>query len=179
MYSVDKELMCIQGLDTMPVPNWPGYRVSTSGVVFSCRTCAGKLSNNWKKRKLSDNSSGCLCVTLWNCRKHYHITVNRLVLEAFVRLPLEGEWALHKNGNILDNRLSNLYWGTPVASGSARKEHGTTAKGESNGRCKLSDLDVSHIKRMREETGLSYQRIADAFNMSQAQVIRICKGQSR
>lgn len=41
-----------------------------------------------------------------------HTLVHRLVLTAFVGPPPEGTEGCHENGESLDNRLTNLYWGT-------------------------------------------------------------------
>lgn len=159
------------------IPNWSGYRVNNRGVVQSCRTNQGELSEQWKVKSLLIDKDGYLKLVLHNCGKTKFIGVHSLVLQAFVRLPRFGEMALHRNGKRTDNRLENLYWGTAKDNATDRDRDGTTALGEKNGNCKLSSAEVKQIKNIRDKIGLSYGKIAQQFNVSKRQVMRICKGQ--
>lgn len=51
--------------------------------------------------------------------------VHRLVLEAFVGPCPDGMETRHRDGNLFDNRLSNLKWGTPSENARDRVTHGT------------------------------------------------------
>jgi hypothetical protein len=50
----------------------------------------------------------------------------------------------HLDGNRSNNRLDNLAWGTPLENGADKARHGT-AKGERNGRAKLTAAKVRRI----------------------------------
>jgi hypothetical protein len=68
-------------------------------------------------------------------RRHYRVTVylrgrktiwvHQLVAEAFVGPRPEGKEVCHRNGNGLDNRPSNLRYGTHQENMLDRREHGT------------------------------------------------------
>lgn len=51
--------------------------------------------------------------------------VHRLVLEAFVGPCPPGMWGLHGPGGSTDNRLENLYWGTPLRNAQDKVRDGT------------------------------------------------------
>lgn len=52
-------------------------------------------------------------------------SVHSLVCEAFYGpAPKHKPWALHRNGDHLDNRPENLYWGTPKENSQDAKRHG-------------------------------------------------------
>jgi hypothetical protein len=57
-------------------------------------------------------TTGRLCTKLGQYYEGVNQAIHRLVLETFVGECPEGNEALHNNGNYLDNRLSNLRWGT-------------------------------------------------------------------
>jgi hypothetical protein len=110
---------------------------------------------------------------------HKHDGVHELVLLAFIGPRPDGYYGCHKNGNRADNRLDNLKWATPTENQEDRVRHGNDQIGENNGSVKLSDKQVGEIRKMREETGLSYRKIARKFNASTSNVHLICTGQSR
>lgn len=72
--------------------------------------------------------------------------VSHLVCTAFNREVAKGEVLIHKNRNILDNRASNLAWGTK-------------SKSFKNG---LSKRDVITLLRMRRN-GATQKKIAERF----------------
>jgi len=60
-------------------------------------------------------------VSLWRDNKYKRFSTHVLVLEAFVGPRPEGMWGLHGKGGCLDNRVENLYWGTPSRNNFADK----------------------------------------------------------
>ena len=63
--------------------------------------------------------------------KNYALRLNRVVLFAFEGEPAgEDMQACHANGNRQDNRLSNLYWGTPEQNYADRSRHAAERKAE-------------------------------------------------
>ena len=80
----------------------------------------------------------------------------------------------HLCGERLCIRPSHLGLGTNGENMTDRDKHGATAKGESNGNSKLSDVQRGEI-RDRHYSGESYRDIADSYPVSHVQVYRICR----
>lgn len=92
------------------------YEVSDLGRVRSIDrtyTRVDGITVTWKSKVLTGTPGpwGHLYVTLG--RKSKHRMIHQLVLEAFVGPRPEGHFACHRNDVREDNRLENLYWGTP------------------------------------------------------------------
>lgn len=78
------------------------YEVSEDGVR-SLRT--GKLLSPGKGRYVVYGLSR----DGWSTNRAFHI----MLLEAFVEPRPKGKWGLHRDDDKTNNRLDNLYWGTP------------------------------------------------------------------
>jgi len=53
----------------------------------------------------------------------------------------------HTNGNMFDNRISNLRWGTSLENNSDKARHGRPHSGERNRNARLTDEGVRAIRR--------------------------------
>lgn len=65
--------------------------------------------------------------------------VHRLVLEAFEGPCPDGHEAAHEDGDTSHNWRENLRWKTHADNDADKDRHGTRAKGEGNGRAKLTE----------------------------------------
>jgi len=157
------------------VPNWPGYRVSNTGILQSCRNHGGRLTNNWRVKKPSMSRDGYKMIGLHNKRKILFTSIHSLVLSAFIGPRPIGLQACHNNSNKKDNTLLNLRWDTPKANIADRDKNGPTSQGERNGRAKIKSASVRHVRRLRRE-GMSFMKIAMRFGISKRQVMRIVTG---
>lgn len=72
--------------------------------------------------------------------------VHTLVLEAFSGPRPSGTLCRHINGNPLDNRVSNLVWGTQSENMADALRHGTATVGSKNGAAKFTDDQVRSIR---------------------------------
>lgn len=92
------------------------YQVSDRGKVRS-------LTRLGKKGAVPRRTTGgYLLVSLRNMDRVETCRVHRLVLEAFVGPSPEGKnYACHRNDIPDDNRLENLYWGSPKDNANDRK----------------------------------------------------------
>ena len=57
---------------------------------------------------------GYLYCRLWNGRRQRNVPIHRIVAETFIENPDAKPWINHKDGNILNNHMSNLEWVSPV-----------------------------------------------------------------
>ncbi len=103
--------------------------------------------------------------------------VHRMVLRTFVGEPPPGHIARHLNGNKLDNRLSNLDWGTPQDNSDDKWTHGTMPLGERCGSSRFTRAEVLEIDRRLREGETAY-RIAKDHGCYQSTIDYIRRGQT-
>lgn len=135
------------------IPSYEGlYQVSDLGRVKSLPKAvldpSGRV-RNYGERVLKQqpvNKYGHLKVGLYKEGVRTEILVHRLVLMAFVRLPWDGEEALHGDGNPTNNMLENLKWGTSKDNSDDCRNHGKIAVGEQLPQTKLSVEEVLLIR---------------------------------
>lgn len=78
------------------------------------------------------------------------VKVHRMILLAFIGPPLDAdEQGCHLDGNVDNNRLENLAWGTAKTNAQHRRLHGTNAEGARAGLSKLTD---NIVRELRQET---------------------------
>lgn len=129
------------------IKDCPGYRISNTGIVQSCRSTGdGHFRSAWKTLKPTDRK-GYLRVSMRRAGKKYCIGVHQLVLFNFVGPCPDGMECRHLNGNAHDNRLENLKWDTHKANYEDQITHGTVALGERNGKSKLTADLVIELRR--------------------------------
>lgn len=103
------------------VPDWPGYTVTTDGVVRGPQ----------RELKASPMKSGHRRICLRQGRtgapgsRQRWVFVHVLVLEVFVGPCPSGMEGCHANGDPSDNRLVNLRWDTHSANMRDAMRHGT------------------------------------------------------
>jgi hypothetical protein len=99
------------------IPSFEGrYQVSSNGRVKSLgRFISNKYNSYYKEGKILSNSTdkdGYKFIIIRQGGIHKNLRINRIVLMAFVRMPVEKELAMHLDDNPANNALSNLMWGT-------------------------------------------------------------------
>jgi hypothetical protein len=108
----------------LPVLDWPGYEVSDHGRARSVdrvvrgahgepKRLKGKLLSLVLAGSSKPGGRYYACV-LYRDGKRRQVAVHNLVLEVFVGPRPEGMWGLHRDDDPANNRLENLYWGTPT-----------------------------------------------------------------
>lgn len=143
------------------VPGVPGYRVGNDGSVWSCIENHGlvrTIGTSWRPLKIVTCGTHYPQVTLCRGGKRHVWAVHRLVLTTFVG-ESDGQEARHLDGNKYNNALSNLCWGTRRENMADMIRHGTSPRGQRNGRVKLREEDVRAI-RILSAGGWNTARIA-------------------
>lgn len=93
------------------------------------------------------------------------LRLNRLVLTLFDRPPVGDEQARHKNGDLTNNALYNLVWGTAKQNAADKVGHGTDPAGERNPAAKITNRDVQDIRKAYEThvgSDLSFAKLMTA-----------------
>ena len=103
--------------------------------------------------------------------KYKNMTIHRLVATHFLEPNTEKTIVNHKDGNKLNNNLSNLEWCTYSENTRHSYANGTSKgrKGEKHHLNKIKEEDVREIFRLRE-TGMTHKEISLEFNLSRQHV---------
>lgn len=104
--------------------------------------------------------------------------VHRLIALTFIPNPLSLPDVNHKDGNKQNNCVSNLEWVTRQENVKHAYSMGLahTYKGENHINAKFTNEEVLKIKELYK-CGISQQKIADFFNVSQPTIGRIIRGE--
>lgn len=152
------------------IPEYKDYEISNYGRVISelkntPRILAKNIICNryrvrlYKRENLSKSES-----------------VGRLVASIFIREPKENEVLFYRDGNPLNDHVSNIGWKTKSESvRTARNRHRYSHKGESNGMAKLGNLQVKEIRILLEK-GNPVKKISEDYGVSVDTVRRIKNG---
>lgn len=167
------------------IPGWEGlYQASTLGRVKSLNP--GKRIINKEgilKPILATNYKG-------NSKYYRHfITLRRkpvvkqyslgpLILFTFVRAAHEGEECRHLNDDSLDNRLTNLAWGTHRDNADDAVRNGAMSKGSSHVHSKLNEDQAKYIKETYDGKYGSIRSLAKQFNVTDGTVWFIVRGKT-
>lgn len=129
----------------LPVPDWEGlYEVSDMGRVrsLSRRRHPGRILKPTKTR-----DGFYWRVDLSRNGEQRTRLIHQLVLEAFVGPRPEGMVACHGPARSLDNRLSNLSYGTVSENNLDKARDGTVPRGMPGQAIKLTWEQVTEIRR--------------------------------
>lgn len=160
----------------LPVVGYEGlYEVSDTGLV---RSLPHKVARrHWKGemfihrlrgRRLKPhpgNGQGThLAVSLSKDGKVKRCQVHRLVLEAFVGPPPNGQECCHFDGKHSNNLLANLRWGTRAENAGDMARHGSK-KGEKHHGAKLTNAKVRRIRRAYAD-GAGISELAERYGVT-------------
>ena len=136
-----------------PIPGWEGYySVSDCGRVRSearvmMRRNGRKIPIRERILKPYLGKRGYFVVYLKHYKNKFARPVHVLVALAFIGKRPAGQDVRHLNGNPLDNRHTNLLYGTRVENIADSIAHGTKPRGEQCSRAKLTEQQVVSILR--------------------------------
>lgn len=148
------------------IPEYPGYEVTKTGQVRSWLRPGPnpELADEPQLKSARPDKDGYLRVSIKVAEgKYRRIGVHRLVALAWhPETHFEGAWALHNDGDKLNNHADNIRWGTPAENSSDRGIHGTFTNPSSPER-------IKEIRRLYS-MGFKQSEIARVFKTSQAYV---------
>jgi predicted XRE-type DNA-binding protein len=150
------------------------YAVTASGKVWSY------YSNRWLAQTKGKRGKGYMTVQLWRDNKNKCCYVHMLVARAYIKNPLKKRTVNHKDGDVENNRKSNLEWATHQEQQDHAWATGLTNNhGERCGTAKLLNEEATEIKRLYANGGISQYTLAEKFGINQSQVSRIVSGARR
>jgi hypothetical protein len=164
-----------------------GYFINEIGDVFSMKG-SGRFGDNTvpdRPRMMAKriNKYGYIDVGLRfvdanGNRKKRMYEVHRLVAQYFIPNHDKLPQVNHKDGNKLNNHVSNLEWCTARYNVKHRVDNGDSYvhKGQSNPCAKLKDSDVVVIMRMYTDGGVPIRDIADKFKVAKTTINNIVYG---
>lgn len=150
------------------IPSLPGYQASDDGSVK--RLACLFQGRRFKERILKPTNDGgylVVRVVTGGTPRHQNARINRLVCEAFNGPhPVGKPFALHNDGNSLNNSPSNLRWGFGAENAADRNTHGRTARGERNSKARLT----AEIVRSIRASPLTQMELAAIYGVSQTTI---------
>lgn len=150
-----------------PIPDFPGYLVDEDGMIWrvrgsSIKLCSQTLGSDGYMRVYLLNSDG-----VGGSRR-----VNVVVCSAFHgRRPSDKHQALHNDNNRLNNRPSNLRWGTHQDN---MKDYAKSESGKI-----LSNEEVIELRRLASLGLFSYSDLAKRFACSSEYARQIIRRERR
>ena len=155
------------------------YKVSDNGEIWSYPKTwksnnGGTNNHNGKKLKGGLASTGYYQVSLTTDKQSKNYYIHRLVAETFIANPENHPFINHKDGNKINNNISNLEWCTPQENETHALKTGLKPSGENHGWAKLKEIDIVQIFKLSKE-GKSQTEIANIYNIKQATISCILK----
>lgn len=133
---------------------YPGYYVSSEGVVYSGLT----------PLKPRPNNKGYMRVQIAGKDRYIH----RLVVSAFKGGIPEGLQVRHLDGDPSNNRLNNLRVGTQSDNELDKRRHGKDPRGSRHGQATLTEADVIEIRQLWD-LGLSAKAIKQRLGLTMSE----------
>lgn len=171
-----------------PIPGYEtSYEASTDGQIRSLERLVTYTRRDGRcvERKYPTkvlkpglNSRGYEIVTLCDANNRHHTrAVHRLVLETYVGPKQQGQECRHLDGNIRNNALTNLCWGTAAENMADKIAHGTWVRGSRVGNSRLTEQQVREIKaRLTEKE--SHASIALDYGVKTVTISAISSGRN-
>lgn len=152
------------------------YQVSDHGQIRRLKGYRCKKQRLLKPKYVNKYPSVDLCNN--GLSKNYRM--HTLVLNTFIGHKPKGMECRHLDGNPVNNKLSNLKWGTHSENQQDSIKHGTffhpDNRGEKHNMVKLTDTKVMEIRYLLI-LGISHVQIAKQFNVNPSTIshINTCK----
>lgn len=141
----------------------------TETVVSAIR---GVYQRTWRGRVLVPTlNDGYPQYSLWKAHKLRIARSHILVLEAFVGPRPAGLYGCHGDDDRQNNRLGNLYWGTPKQNSDDKIANGHHLQGTDIPWAKLGEGDVETIRALRGK--VRQADLAARYGVVQSQISRI------
>lgn len=154
------------------IEGYSRYLITEEGEIYST------ITNRFRKKQLDSDGYHHVNLSGDFNKKVKTLKVHRLVAYAFLGIPPKGKTMVnHKDGNKVNNHISNLEWVTPSENLKHAHKNGlkktTRILGEKSGKAKLTEIDVLTIRELGKTT--SCKEISLLYNMSKCNIYHILK----
>ena len=151
------------------------YQISNKGQIKSLTKKRGFYQAKEMILKQKITKFGYANITLLKNNKPSFCVVHRLVAETFIPNPENKPQVNHKDGNKLNNHVSNLEWCTCSENMKhAYKNNLRDSHGENHSQNKLTNKDIINIRKSKEK-GCN---LSKKYSVSRSSISRIRKGNS-
>lgn len=152
------------------IPGYEGfYQCNNFGKVYG-------VKRRYLLRGHYNNRENRMRYTLYKDGKCKEFNAARLVLLTFYGFPINNKLcSCHKDGNSINDRLDNLYWGSFEDNEVDKKRHGRSLIGENHHQAFLTEKDIMEIRRLRNEENIPFYKIGKMFKVSKTNIMDICK----
>ena len=156
------------------IPDFEDYIINANGHIISFKSGNQRQDKPHTLKPIKQPLGYYRC-GLRRDGKQYHRFLHRLVLETFVSKCPDGMECRHLDGNKLNNKLSNLKWGTRSENVLDKHKHGTEnySCGENHYKTKLTEQDVRMIIYMWSTKEFSQKEIMKMYSICRATVYNI------
>lgn len=113
------------------------YTVDLNGIVYS---------DNKPVKQYTHRGYKLVSLYCPNKGRQRSIGVHRCIALAFLPNPDNKPYVCHKNDVKDDNRIENLYWGTPSDNMDDAVRNGLSIRGERHPKTELTDRDIIYIR---------------------------------
>ena len=158
-----------------PILNFPGYFINRDGKVFTDKIpgAKGKRGSKIIELKGSINNNGYKRVNLRANNKNNPLSVHRLVAITFIENPKSLPIINHKDGDKLNNQVSNLEWCTS----SDNNKHAIYS-GMVKSLPNSLKLDQVKVTKIRSEYNDFINQIKSEYQISRRQVLRVLQNKN-
>lgn len=108
------------------IPDFPNYRISRDGDVWSCYKYKTAIpTETWRPvKQVLDKGTGYFLVTLCHEGVRRNQFIHRLLAQLYLQNPHNKLHVNHVDTNKQNNSLNNLEWATPQENASHAARHG-------------------------------------------------------
>jgi len=145
------------------IVGYDSYYINENGDVFS-----SKKNGSLQKMSLNIKKNGYANINLWNGKKRKTFRIHRLVAKSFLKNDSNLQFVNHKDGNKLNNNVSNLEWCTPSQNTIHAISTGLRAKKTLRG-----SLDDFQILTIRTMSNISNDEMSKIYNVSNSLISQI------
>lgn len=165
------------------IPGYEGiYAACENGEIWSFPKDCSEKGSRWKDGRFLKSwliGNGYKTVSLYKDGSSKKFLIHRLIATTFIENPFNFSEVNHKDGNRLNNSVSNLEW----VNSSQNKKHAWERglykhRGTGHYLTKFTDKDIIDIRNLYKEKTFSIRKISSMYNVTPMTINGIVKGKT-